>query len=275
MPLSVSIICKNNQASIGRTLASVSGLADEIVAVDSGSTDGTIAMLEAANARIVHSPWLGYVRTKQLALDECRGDWILSLDSDESLLPDLAESVRAVMRINDPAVAGYRVNRRVFYRDRPLRFAWQPEWRLRLVRKGRAKWGGLDPHDGLEMIDGGCIENLNGDLRHDSFPSFSEWLPKATGHARLSAQTNFAAGRRSGYASLLFSPPAAFLKQLVLKQAWRDGWPGWLAAGSVAAYVLMKHMVLIELEKTRDDGAMQEGTAEAARKRDDLTGGKA
>jgi glycosyltransferase involved in cell wall biosynthesis len=264
MPLSVSIICRNNQDSIGRTLASVRGLADEIVAVDSGSTDGTIAMLEAAGARVVRSPWLGYVRTKQLALDECRGEWVLSLDSDESLLPDLAQSVRAAVQNDDPAVAGYRINRRVFYRDKPLRFAWQPEWRLRLVRKGRARWGGLDPHDGLEMIDGGRIENLKGDLRHDSFPSFSEWLPKATGHARLSAQTNFNAGRRSGYASLLFSPPAAFLKQLVLKQAWRDGWPGWLAAGSVAASALMKHMVLIELERMGGETATREPRERAA-----------
>lgn len=255
MGLSVAIICKNNESSIGRTLDSVRGLATEVVAVDSGSTDGTIALLESQGARVVRSPWLGYVKTKQLALESCSQAWILSLDSDESLLPELAVSVREAVAKDDPGVAGYRVNRRVFYRDKPLNFAWQPEWRLRLVRKGKCKWGGLDPHDGLELVGeaGGMVADLKGDLRHDSFPSFSEWLPKATGHARLSAQTNFDAGKRSGVGSLLFSPPAAMLKQLVLKQSWRDGWPGWLAAGSVAAYVLMKHIALIELTKTNNE----------------------
>ncbi len=254
MSLSVSIICKNNEASIGRTLESVRGLATEIVAVDSGSTDGTIALLERHGARVVRSAWLGYVKTKQLALDSCRENWVLSLDSDESLLPELAESVRAAVGRDDPGVGGYRVNRRVFYKDVPLRFAWQPEWRLRLVRRAKAKWVGLDPHDALELASGERAADLKGDLRHDSFTTFSEWLPKATGHARLSAETNFTAGKRSGLGSLLFSPPAAMFKQLVLKQAWRDGWPGWLAAGSVAAYVLMKHIALIELSRGEPPG---------------------
>lgn len=250
MGLSVSIICKNNEATIVRTLESVRGLATEIVAVDSGSTDNTIAILESHHAKVIRSPWLGYVKTKQLALDSCSEPWILSLDSDESLLSELAASIREAIGRDDPAVAGYRVNRRVFYRDKPLNFAWQPEWRLRLVRRGRCRWGGLDPHDGLELISSGSIGDLKGDLRHDSFTTFSEWLPKATAHARLSAQSNFTAGKRSGLGALLFSPAGAMLKQLVLKQAWRDGWPGWLAAGSVAAYVLMKHIALIELTKS-------------------------
>src|SRR5690349_21290144 len=135
MPLSVSIICKNSESTIGRTLESIAGLATEIVAVDSGSADGTIPLLERHNARIIRSPWLGYVKTKQLALDYCSGPWVLCLDSDESPLPDLAAAIRGAVEADDPQAAGYRVNRKVYYRDRPLDHVWQPEWRLRLVRK--------------------------------------------------------------------------------------------------------------------------------------------
>jgi glycosyltransferase involved in cell wall biosynthesis len=250
MSLSVSIICRNNQASIGRTLESVRGLATEIVAVDSGSTDGTIGLLGSHNARIIRSDWLGYVKTKQLALESCTQDWILCLDSDESLLPELAQSVRETLGRNDPTIGGYRLNRRVFYRDRPIKFAWQPERRLRLVRRGEGRWAGLDPHDRLDVTSGKAVGELRGDLRHDSFPSFSEWLSKAAGHARLSAATNFADGKRCGLVSVFASPVGAVAKMLILKQSFRDGWPGVLAAGCVGAYSIMKHIALAELTRT-------------------------
>jgi glycosyltransferase involved in cell wall biosynthesis len=138
--LSVSIICKNNQSSIGRTLESVRSLATEIVAVDSGSTDGTIDLLEAHKVRIVRSAWLGYVKTKQLALESCHGDWILCLDSDESPLPELVASVREAITRDDPAIGGYRVNRRVFYRDTPGN------------RSGGFGWSGAARRSGQDLI---------------------------------------------------------------------------------------------------------------------------
>lgn len=250
LPLSVAIVCKNNQSTIERTLASVAGMAAEILAVDSGSTDGTIPLLERYESKVIRSPWLGYVKTKQLALDSCSQPWVLSLDSDESAEPDLAAAIKAAVERDDPAITGYEVNRKVYYHDKPLNFVWQPEWRMRLVRKGRAVWAGLDPHDRLDLIPTTASSGkLAGILRHDSIPTFSEWLPKATGHARLMASTSFAAGKRSSIANVLFAPPAAMFKQIVLKQAWRDGWPGWLAAGSFAAYVMMKHIALVELTR--------------------------
>lgn len=246
-PLSVAIVCRNNQATIGRTLESVAGLAAEIVAVDSGSDDRTIPMLEAAGARVIRSDWLGHVRTKQKALELCTQDWILHLDSDESLRPDLRAAIERALTSPPPGVAGFAVNRKVYYRDHPLDFAWQPEWRLRLVRRGQAAWTGLDPHDVLALRAGtGRVERLAGDLRHDSIGTFAEFLRKQIGHAQTMAASMRAEGRRGSRARLLLSPPAALLKQLVLKQAWRDGVPGFLAAGSAAAGTLMKHLFLLE-----------------------------
>lgn len=261
LPLSVAIVCKNSAATIGRTLDSVRGLASEIVAVDSGSTDATPDLLAAAGARVVHSPWLGHVRTKQLALDACAQPWILSLDSDESPAPDLLASIRAALPAAAPDLHGFSLNRVVWYRDRPLRFAWQPEWRLRLVRKGCARWGGLDPHDALALTSGRAAR-LAGTLRHDSFVTFSDHLSKQLVYARLSAEGMLREGRRPSLLRLALSPTGAMLKQLVLKQAWRDGYGGWLAAGTTAAGALMKHMILLELH--RAPGRLPAGPAEGA-----------
>jgi glycosyltransferase involved in cell wall biosynthesis len=259
--LSVAIICRDNESTIGRTLESIAGLADEIVAADSGSTDGTIALLERHNARVIRTEWKGYVATKQIALDACTQPWILCLDSDESVEPELRRSIEQVMARDDPGVAGCMVNRKVYYRGRPLRFAWQPEHRLRLVRRGRARWVGLDPHDALEIVpapdpagapviaraDAQRAPILAGDLRHDAIGTWPEFMAKQARHAAVMAQSMRRHGARCSVLRLVFSPPGAFLKQIVLKQAWRDGWPGWVAAAATAAAAIMKHAALLEL----------------------------
>jgi glycosyltransferase involved in cell wall biosynthesis len=255
LPLSVSIVCRNNEQTIGRTLESVAGLASEIVAVDSGSTDGTIALLERHGARVIRSAWLGHVKTKQLALSQCDRPWVLCVDSDESVEPDLARSIRQEALRAQPGAPGFEVNRKVYYRGRPLNHAWQPERRLRLVRRGQFRWAGLDPHDYLELIpgapgvDGGHIGRLAGTLRHDSITTFAEFFVKQAAHSRVMAASLHAAGKRGSYWRLATSPAGALLKQLVLKRAFLDGYAGWLAAASTAAGALMKHAALIELSR--------------------------
>lgn len=250
LPISIAIVCKDSAATIGRTLDSVRAWADEIVAVDSGSTDQTLAMLEAAGARIIRSPWLGHIKTKQMALEACTREWVLSLDSDESVEPELAAAIAAAVGGRAGGAAGFEMNRRTYYRDRPLRHAWQPEWRLRLVKRGRACWGGHDPHDVLRLNDGeGAPGRLSGHLRHDSFPTFTEHLRKQWGHATTMAGSLHAAGARGSYLNLVVSPPGAFVKQLVLKRGFMDGYAGWLAAASTACAALIKHATLIELDR--------------------------
>jgi len=252
--LSVAIVCKNNQSTIGRTLDSLQGLAAEIVAVDSGSTDATIEMLEAAGARVIRSDWLGYVRTKQLAVDHCTRGWVLVVDSDESLDNPLRASIRDALDRDDPSVAGYWVNRKVWYNGRFLEHAWQPEWRLRLVRRERLLCAGEDPHDKLVIAGEGQTrtDRLRGTMRHDSFTSFAEHLGKQVGHARTGARSRFEAGQRGSVARVVLSPAGAMFREVVLKGAWRDGWAGWLAAASTTAGTLMKHMMLLELTHTGD-----------------------
>lgn len=225
-------------------------MATEIVAVDSGSTDGTIELLESHTARIIRSEWLGHIRTKQLALESCTGDWVLSLDSDESLEPGLRESLSAAFARAAPTDRGFEINRRTYYKDHPLRHAWQPEWRLRLVRRGQARWGGHDPHDVLSLTDPAARPSrLSGHLRHDSFSTFTEHLRKQWDHATTMARSLHAAGKRGSLLRLAVSPPGAFLKQLLIKRAFLDGYPGWLAAASTACAALIKHAALVELSR--------------------------
>lgn len=254
MSLSVAIVCKDNAATIARTLESVRGVADEIVALDSGSTDETIPMLRAAGARVIEGPWLGHVKTKQRALEACASDWVLCLDSDESLEPELARAVRAAVEAGGTSPSGYEVNRRTYYKDRPLRHVWQPEWRLRLVRRGAAAWGGHDPHDVLGLLPhAGRAARLTGEgggvLRHDSFPTFTEHMRKQWLHATTMAASLHGAGARGSYLRLLVSPAGAFCKQLIVKRGFLDGYAGWLAAASTASAALTKHAALIELDR--------------------------
>jgi glycosyltransferase involved in cell wall biosynthesis len=264
LPLSISIVCKNNERTIARTLDSVAPIAAEILAADSGSTDSTLSLLARHHARVIHTPWLGHVRTKQLALDACTQPWALCLDSDEALDDALRASITALINAaaSNPAAAPHAatLNRTVYYRDTPLRHAWQPEHRLRLARRQDltnpaspylARWSGLDPHDALiPTAPRAPIAHLHGTLRHDSFLTFADQLAKDSRYAALMAANLHAAGRTTSPLRCLTSPLGALLKQLVLKSAWRDGVPGLLAALSTASATLQKHTILLELSQT-------------------------
>ncbi|TVQ64885.1 MAG: glycosyltransferase family 2 protein, partial [Phycisphaerales bacterium] len=254
LPLAVAIVCKDNEDTIARTLESVRTLAAHVVALDSGSTDGTIDILRAFGAEVVSVEWAGHIRTKQMALDRCEHPWAMHLDSDESLTPELQASLRAAL--SDPAddAGAFLVNRMVWWDDKPLRHAWQPEWRLRVVRRGAAAWGGVNPHDALALKRDAAAPNgapwkkhrLRGALRHDTIDTIHEFLVKQSEYGRISAEALHAMGVRGAKRNLVLSPVAAWCKQMLLKQAWRDGWRGWAAASAAAAAALHKHTVLLE-----------------------------
>jgi len=249
-PLSIAIICKNSQRTIRPVLESVRPLiasGGEIVAVDSGSTDDTIAILDAAGARVIREQWHGFCGNKNIALDACTHDWVLHLDSDEPVMPDLCASILAALA--SPEADAYRVNRKIWYRGRPLNYAWQPEWRLRLHRRGNARWAGAEPHPSLVLLRSGTVRDLPGTLRHDSFETFIEHLTRQVSYSRIGAEALAREGVRGSRWRLFSSPIGAFLKQIVLKSAWRDGVPGWLAAATSAAGALMKHAALLELTR--------------------------
>jgi glycosyltransferase involved in cell wall biosynthesis len=258
--LSVMIPCRDNERTMGRVLESVREIADQLVVVDSGSTDSTMGLVNACRewgtceVVLIETHWRGFVKTKQLALDACTSDYTLWLDSDEPLSPELAESIRKAMA---RGVDGATVNRVVEYRGRLLRHCWQPEHRLRLVktslvREGTARFNGIDPHDYLEIDPPHTAPLIDGVLIHESFESFAQHIDNARRLSLVSAKSMHDMGKRTSPLKLMTSPPGAFLKQLVIKGSWRDGYAGWLCASTAAAAALMKHMMLYELQQSRD-----------------------
>ncbi len=252
LPLSVAIITLNEESNLPRCLASIRDLAQEIVVVDSGSTDRTAAIAREAGAVFQEQPWQGHIAQKNIAFQRCTQPWILCLDADEALSPELEQSIRQLFSSSGPAQDGYWVNRRTFYLGEWIRHAWYPEWRLRLARKSNARWTGLDPHDRLEVD--GPTARLEGDLLHYPFRDYRDHLSSVIQHAQTMAKSYAREGRRFRWHKLLFSPWATFFKHLVLKQGWRDGWRGWLISLSKFINVSAKYAFLLEAERRDADG---------------------
>jgi len=258
--LSVMIPCRNNQRTMGRVLDSIRVLASQLVIVDSGSTDATLDLVNACRqwgtceVLLIETQWRGFVKTKQLALDACTSDYTLWLDSDEPVSPKLAQSIKAAMA---KGVDAATVNRVVEYKGKLLKHCWQPEHRLRLVKtslvqSNKARFAGIDPHDYLELDPPHSAPLIEGPLIHESFESFAQHIDNARRLSLVSAKSMHDMGKRTSPLRLMTSPPGAFLKQLILKGAWRDGPAGWLCASTSAAAALMKHMMLYELQQDRD-----------------------
>lgn len=250
LPLSIAVITFNEERNLPRCLQSVRGMASEIIVVDSGSTDRTGEIAKSFGAQFTFQQWQGHVAQKNIALEKCSQPWVLCLDADEEVSPELAASMRAQLSSGEPGANGFEVNRRTFYLGKWIWHAWYPEWRVRLVKNKSSRWGGRDPHDALEVS--GATGKLTGDLLHYSYKDLNEHLHKTLDYARLSAGELRRGGKVPRFRNLLFSPWMAFLKKLFFKQAWRDGWRGWLIAYSSFLGVFAKYAFMFE-EKSKSE----------------------
>jgi len=247
--LSVCVIAGNEEDRIGDCLASVAW-ADEIVVVDSRSADRTAEIARGRGARVIVRDWPGYVAQKNFALEQAMCDWVLCLDADERVSPRLAESVRGVLVENPAAVAGYRMARRTFYLGRwILHGGWYPDWKLRLVRRGRARWGGVDPHDRLDAD--GPVGTLPGDIEHHTYRDIADHLRTIDRFTTIGARELHARGRGGAAWRMAVHPPAKFLKMYLLKAGFLDGRPGFVVAVLGGYYVFLKYAKLWELGRRR------------------------
>jgi glycosyltransferase involved in cell wall biosynthesis len=243
LALSVAIITLNEEDNLPACLHSVRDLASEIVVIDSGSTDRTREIAERAGAIFAVNPWRGYVDQKNVALRRCAQPWVLSLDADEEVSPELAASIRTMLAA-DPREDGFYINRLNWYLGRWIRHAWNPEWRLRLARRGKAQWVGLDVHEKLEV--NGIAGRLSGDLLHYPFDSLSDHFQNTLKYAKLMADSLAREGRSCRWYHLVISPWLAFFKILVVKSGWLDGWRGWIIASAKWLNVFAKYAFLLE-----------------------------
>lgn len=236
-----------------RCLESVRGLAAEIVVVDSGSTDRTREVAQGFGARIEPHPWSGFVAQKTHLFSLCSQPWVLNLDADEVVSPELGESLRKLFLGGGPAPDGFEINRRTFYLGDWVRHAWQPDWVLRLVRRERARWTGHDPHAHLEVA--GATQPLIGDLLHYSYRDLADHLARTIRYARVGAERYAREGRPLRWHHLALSPWAAFFKKMIFKSAWRDGWRGWIISVVTMFGVFAKHAFRLEHRLTAEKKA--------------------
>jgi glycosyltransferase involved in cell wall biosynthesis len=257
--LSVCIITLNEADNLPRCLASVAGLAAQVVVVDSGSTDATRALAQAAGAQVEVRAFRGHVDQKQHALGLATQEWVLCLDADEWLDDALRRQVeRVVAGGGEPDVEGYELDRRSLYLGAWIdHCGWAPQWRLRLVRRGRGEWTGMDPHDHLRVA--GRTARLPGRLGHRPYRDLAEHVAKVNRYTDLMAQRRVEAGVRPPPLALLLRPPGRFLRMYLLRAGFLDGWRGLLVSGMGAFYVFLKYAKLREAWQRRDAGEKPAG----------------
>src|ERR1051326_5773458 len=225
MKITATIITLNEADNIREACESVAW-ADEILVVDSESTDRTRELAAGCGARVLINPWPGFSRQKQFAVDQATHDWIFSLDADERLSTELRASIEEVRRRNDRDLAhGYRVARRAFYLNRWIRGGgWYPDYQLRLFNRTRGHWRDRVIHESFAMAAGARVETLRGDLLHYSMrdPDHHRRMIEER-YAPLGAEQMMRDGKRTSALQCAVAGPAAFIRSFLLKGGFRDG----------------------------------------------------
>ncbi|WP_461208805.1 glycosyltransferase family 2 protein [Desulfocurvus sp. DL9XJH121] len=248
------ILTFNGQKWLGKTLESL-GFCDELLVVDSGSTDGTLAIAEAAGARVLHRDWEGTIPQFRFAFEHVSTPWIVTLDQDEFLSPELGESMRAALEAPGDA-AGFYCPRRSWYLGRFIRHSgWYPDLLLRVFRLDGVEIRGILPHE--EFHPTGPTQRLVGDIVHYPYADLAEHLDKINAYTGTAARELAARGRTAGVGTALAHGAGKFLKQYVLKQGFRDGRAGFVLAVHAFIYAFQKYMKLAEtsLPKPGDDAS--------------------
>ena len=249
MNISFCLITLNEEENLSRCLASCADLADEIVVLDSGSTDGTAKIARRFGAAFAHQDWLGYVGQKNKALSLAKYPWIFSLDADEELSPELRDEIRLFKGL-EPANdrSGFSVPRCVYYEGRWIRHGdWYPDRLVRLFRRERARFAGGKVHERLEIE--GRIVALHGELHHYSFKNAADHWDRCRKYARLWAETQREEGKSANAAAPYLHAAFRWLRGYVLRRGFLDGKQGWRIAVLNAREAYLKYRLLREMNR--------------------------
>lgn len=264
--LSACVIACNEEENLPRCLASVAFADDVVVVVDARSRDRTEALARDAGARVFVHPYEGNVEQKNFALAQAKGEWIVALDADEALSPELEAGLRAWLAAPEPGCDGVELCRVAFHLGRWIRHGdFYPDWQLRLFDRARGRWAGTNPH-GRVRVDG-PVARLAGDVEHYSYRDLADQVARIQEFSRVSAQAMFAQGRRARLYDWALRPPFDFLRAYVLKQGFRDGFPGFAIAAATGFHSFLKWAKLWELERVGPP-AVAEAAGKAARARE-------
>lgn len=248
LPISACLITRNEAGNVADCIRTLD-FAAEVVVVDSRSTDATRDIARSLGARVIERDFAGHVPQKQFAVDSAQHDWVFCIDADERVDPALAAAIRARFAPGAPSggAAGFEVARHVVYLGRPIDHGgWWPEWRLRLFDRRRGRWGGIDPHDHVQVD--GAVERLPGELTHFNFRDLTHHVEKINAYASIIADRRGGLGERFSIGKLVFRPPARFVRMYLLRAGFRDGMRGFVLAWMGAFYVFLKYAKLWESE---------------------------
>ncbi len=247
--ISGAIVTLNEEANIGRAVRSLH-FCDEVVVVDCRSTDRTRRIAESLGARVIVSEWPGYAKQKNFCAQAAANDWILSIDADEEISAELAKEIEDVRR-KGTEHAGFDFPRLARYRGVWIRHSgWYPDRKIRLYRRGAARWVGDYVHESVEIE--GSVGHLNGNLLHYTCDSAAEHLQTIERYTDLAARELYDHGNRTPRHRLLVSPPAAFLRSFLWKLGFLDGAVGFTIARMAALYAYKKYAKARRLAAQRD-----------------------
>lgn len=245
--LALVVIAFNEEAKIRRCLDSVSGLARQMVVVDSGSSDRTREIAEAAGAEVYVQNFLGYGPQKQFAMEKARCDWVLFLDADEWLDDDARNAIAATLQTTpSAAVTGFRLRMSTWYLGRWMRHArWLREWKLRLVRRGSGRWKPDVVHEAIELTSGRC-EPLPGRILHDPYRDLGDHLQTIDRYTGIISIRDRDTPLPRIWFGIVFEPPLVFLHKYFLQLGFLDGVQGFLGASLMAFYFFLRYARILE-----------------------------
>ncbi|HLG13741.1 MAG TPA: glycosyltransferase family 2 protein [Blastocatellia bacterium] len=249
MKITATVITYNEEHNIAAALESLSW-ADEIIVVDSESTDRTIEIARRFTDRIFVRAWPGYSIQKNFAAAQASNDWIFNLDADERVSPELAKEIVEMKDGPEPAPTGFRIPRRTFYLGRWIRHSgWYPDRKLRLYRKDAGRFTGAFVHESVEVK--GEVKNLSGELLHYTVRNSSEHHERLDRYTTLAADELRGQGKKGSLIATLLSPVATFIRSYILKLGFLDGVPGLAIAYFAAHYAFLKNLKLWEATRRR------------------------
>ncbi|HET6370002.1 MAG TPA: glycosyltransferase family 2 protein [Nitrospiria bacterium] len=243
--LSVVIVTKNEERNLRDCLDSARW-ADEIVVVDSYSTDRTLEIAREFTDRIYERPWEGFGIQKNHAMDMATSPWVFILDADERITEQLRDEIRSVVASPPAGIVGYQLPRRNFFYGVWIQHCGcYPDYQLRLLRKGLGRLDDAEPHN--KMILQGEMGTLSAPLDHLTSPTVGDHLKKMSNFSKLAAQEKYKTKKKVGGRDLFFPPIAMFIKMYLLRGGWREGIAGFVFAGFASLYTFLKYAKLWEM----------------------------
>jgi glycosyltransferase involved in cell wall biosynthesis len=243
--ISVTVRTFNEEKNLRECLASVAW-ADEIVVVDSNSTDNTVAIAREFTDRVVIQKWLGHIGQSQFATDQTRNNWVLHMDADERVTPELASEIRA-LDLENSRYDAYEMPRRHFFMQQWINHsAWYPDYKIRLFRKDLCRWGGYAPHDEVKVK--GRKKKLTNDLLHYIYLDIAHFASTKNTYSSLTAADHFRNKRKARIIDFTLRPIYAFLYRYFVRLGILDGIAGYTISVMEANAVFMKYIKLYELE---------------------------